>query len=49
MTHNSLKHQFLIAMPQLDDPNFDRTVTYVVEHNPEGAMGLTLNLSLIHI
>ncbi|AFT68360.1 UPF0301 protein [Alloalcanivorax dieselolei B5] len=43
MTHNSLKHQFLIAMPQLDDPNFDRTVTYVVEHNPEGAMGLTLN------
>ena len=27
----------------LDDPNFDRTVIYVVEHHDEGALGLILN------
>lgn len=39
----TLKHQLLIAMPQMGDPNFEQTVTYVVEHSEEGAMGLTLN------
>ncbi|MCH2556410.1 MAG: YqgE/AlgH family protein [Alcanivorax sp.] len=43
MDNASLKHQLLIAMPQMDDPNFEHTVTYVVEHGDEGAMGLTLN------
>jgi putative transcriptional regulator len=38
-----LKHHFLIAMPQMRDPNFAQTVTYVVEHNAEGAMGLVIN------
>ncbi len=27
----------------LDDPNFDRTVIYMVEHHDEGALGLILN------
>src|SRR5262245_16595636 len=27
----------------LDDPNFDRTVVYMVEHHDEGALGLILN------
>ena len=27
----------------LDDPNFDRTVIYIVEHHDEGALGLILN------
>ncbi|MFC6329574.1 YqgE/AlgH family protein [Alloalcanivorax gelatiniphagus] len=43
MDNASLKHQLLIAMPQMDDPNFEHTVTYMVEHSDEGAMGLTLN------
>ena len=53
MDNASLKHQLLIAMPQMDDPNFEHTVTYVVEHGDDGAMGLTLNrpvsLSLLDI
>ncbi|MEW5972596.1 MAG: YqgE/AlgH family protein, partial [Pseudomonadota bacterium] len=28
----SLKHHFLIAMPQMGDPNFAQTVTYICEH-----------------
>ncbi|MDF1822094.1 MAG: YqgE/AlgH family protein [Alcanivoracaceae bacterium] len=43
MNTDSLKHQLLIAMPQLEDPNFHHSVTYLIEHNDEGAMGLTIN------
>ena len=32
-----------VAEPMLGDPNFDRTVILMVEHNPEGALGLVLN------
>lgn len=39
----SLKNQLLIAMPNLDDGNFSRTVTYICEHNEQGAMGIVLN------
>lgn len=39
----SLRHQLLIAMPQLDDPNFHQTVTWIFEHNAEGAMGVIVN------
>lgn len=40
---DSLKNHLLIAMPQLDDSWFEGTVTYLCEHNEEGAMGLVLN------
>src|SRR5690606_918469 len=43
MNSDSLKDQFLIAMPQLDDPDFEHSLTYILEHNEHGAMGLTLN------
>lgn len=33
----------LIAMPQMRDPRFMRTVVYVCAHSPEGAMGLVIN------
>jgi putative transcriptional regulator len=36
---------FLIAMPQLQDPNFSKTVVLMLEHNDEGAMGLIINRS----
>ena len=38
-----LAGQFLIAMPSMEDPNFDRTVTYICEHNDEGALGIVVN------
>jgi len=42
----SLTNQFLIAMPALHDPNFFHSVTYICEHNDEGAMGITINRPL---
>lgn len=39
----SLSNNFLIAMPGLKDPNFSRTVTYLCEHNEDGAMGIVIN------
>jgi putative transcriptional regulator len=33
----------LLAMPQLEDPNFVRSVVLMVEHNSEGSFGLILN------
>lgn len=40
---STLQHQLLIAMPQMDDPNFAETVIYLVDHGPDGAMGLVIN------
>jgi putative transcriptional regulator len=39
----SLGNQLLIAMPGMADPNFNSTVTYVCEHNSEGALGIVIN------
>jgi putative transcriptional regulator len=39
----SVRGQLLIAGPTLADPNFWRTVVLIVDHNPEGALGLVLN------
>jgi putative transcriptional regulator len=41
-----LTNQFLIAMPGLEDPNFFHSVTYICEHNEEGALGLVINRPL---
>jgi putative transcriptional regulator len=41
---DSLKNHFLIAMPILTDKYFSRSVTYVVEHSSEGAMGIVINM-----
>ena len=38
-----LTGQLLIAMPQMEDPRFARTVIYVCAHTSDGAMGLVLN------
>lgn len=40
---NTFEHHFLIAMPSLQDPFFQRSVTYICEHNAEGAMGIVIN------
>ena len=46
MQQTNLTNQFLIAMPSLKDPNFERTVTYICAHNEEGAMGIVINKPL---
>ena len=46
MQHTDLTNQFLIAMPGLKDPNFERSVTYICAHNPDGAMGIVINKPL---
>ncbi len=33
----------LIAVPQMDDPNFARSVVLLVEHSDAGAMGIVIN------
>lgn len=40
----NLTHQFLVAMPELDDGIFNRAVVYVFRHNQDGAAGLIVNL-----
>ncbi|MFY9329197.1 MAG: YqgE/AlgH family protein [Georgfuchsia sp.] len=39
----SLANHFLIAMPAMADPNFSRSLTYICEHNAEGALGVIIN------
>lgn len=39
----SLSGQLLVAMPQMEDPRFARTVVYVCAHSDDGAMGLVVN------
>lgn len=39
----SLAGRLLVAVPGMLDPNFTRTVVLMVEHTPEGAVGLVLN------
>jgi len=46
MLNANLTNQFLIAMPNLLDPNFFKTVTYICAHNEEGAMGIVINRPL---
>jgi len=41
-----LTNQFLIAMPNLEDPEFFHTVSYVCNHDNQGAMGVTINRPL---
>jgi putative transcriptional regulator len=38
-----LKHQFLIAMPAMADPNFSGSVVYICDHSERGALGLVIN------
>ena len=43
MAFTNLTNHFLIAMPALKDPNFEKSVTYICEHSDEGAMGIVIN------
>ncbi len=43
MSSINLTHHFLIAMPNMADPYFAKSLTYVCEHNDQGALGLVVN------
>jgi putative transcriptional regulator len=44
---NSLTGQLLVAMPQMQDPRFARSVVYLCAHSEEaGAMGLVINKTI---
>ncbi len=42
-TKGSLAGQLLVAMPQMRDTRFERTVIYLCAHNQDGALGLIVN------
>jgi putative transcriptional regulator len=41
--HSSLAGKFLVAMPGIGDPRFDKAVICMCAHTEEGAMGLIVN------
>src|ERR1700740_3696209 len=43
MSSINLTHHFLIAMPNMADPYFAKTLTYICEHNDQGALGIVVN------
>jgi putative transcriptional regulator len=43
MVSLDLTHHFLIAMPGMADPHFAGTLTYVCEHNDDGALGIVVD------
>ncbi|OED44976.1 hypothetical protein AB833_00370 [Chromatiales bacterium (ex Bugula neritina AB1)] len=38
-----LTHQFLLAMPGLHESWFDNTLSYIFEHDEQGALGFVIN------
>jgi putative transcriptional regulator len=39
----NLTNHFLIAMPNMADPYFSKSLTYICEHNEQGALGVVIN------
>jgi putative transcriptional regulator len=46
MSSSSLAPSLLLSMPQLVDPNFNRTVVLLCQHSDKGAFGLVVNRPL---
>lgn len=43
MANESLAPVLLVSMPQMNDPNFSKTVVLLAEYTAQGAFGLVLN------
>jgi putative transcriptional regulator len=39
----TLAGRLLIAVPEMQDPNFAQTIVYLVRHDPHGALGVVVN------
>jgi putative transcriptional regulator len=44
----NLTGMFLIAVPSLKDPNFERSVVLICDHSKDGAFGLVINRILLN-
>ncbi|MEO1889615.1 MAG: YqgE/AlgH family protein [Cycloclasticus sp.] len=42
-TNNYLTNNFLIAMPSLEGDDFSKSITYLCQHDEDGALGLVIN------
>jgi putative transcriptional regulator len=47
--HRSLAGRLLVATESLRDPRFARTVVYMVRHDPDGAIGLVINVPVAEV
>lgn len=45
-SQNYLQNQLLIAMPGLNDPYFNQSVTLICQHTEEGCFGITINKTI---
>ena len=43
MSQLDLSHHFIIAMPSMVDSVFAKSLTYICEHNEQGALGIIVN------
>ncbi len=43
---DSLAGRLLVASEKMSDPRFQKTVIYMIEHSPSGAMGLIVNVPM---
>ncbi len=46
LANTNFTHHCLIAMPDMEDSRFSESVTYIVKHDAEGAVGLVINKPL---
>ncbi len=46
LPNTNFTHHCLIAMPDMEDSRFSETVTYIVKHDEDGAVGLVVNKPL---
>jgi putative transcriptional regulator len=46
---DSLAGRLLVATPHIFDPNFSRAVVLVLDHGPDGALGIVLNQPTIEL
>ncbi|MFZ0694809.1 MAG: YqgE/AlgH family protein [Alphaproteobacteria bacterium] len=40
---DNLTGKFIVAAPTMDDPNFSKTVIFILDHNEHGALGIVVN------
>ena len=48
MGDSEIRGRLLLASPDLGDPNFHRTVVFIIEHTVMGALGVVLNRPTPH-
>jgi len=47
--NSSLKGSFLVAVPNMLDPRFSRSVIYICSHSKDGSMGIVVNKPALNI